>query len=156
MKYRVKRIAPSVPTASMADIAFLLIIFFMLTTSFSPERTSVELPESEFQADVSDEAAIVAIAPDGQIKFTDGEVVSYPVENPAALGVIVGELVRLAPDKQFLIKADRLVPYQRIDDVLEQLRMQGARSIGLLTVRRASPLQQETQEEVPDQQGGTQ
>ena len=42
-----------VPTASMADIAFLLIIFFMLTTSFSPERTSVKLPESVVRAEVT-------------------------------------------------------------------------------------------------------
>ncbi len=146
MKYRVKRIAPSVPTASMADIAFLLIIFFMLTTSFSPERTSVELPQSEFQAEVSDEAAIVAITADGQINFTDGEVPSYPVDSSRSLGVIVGELLRAIPNKQFLIKADRMVPYSAIDEVLEQLRVQGAKTIGLLTVRRPSTRPEEQTE----------
>lgn len=147
MKYRVKRIAPSVPTASMADIAFLLIIFFMLTTSFSPERTNVTLPESEFQTEVSEEAAIIAVTREGELKFTDGEVPSYAVESVEALGQIVAELVRLAPQKQFLIKADRLVPYQEIDAVLEQLRIRGAKTIGLLTVRRASPVQEDEEEE---------
>ena len=33
LKKRQKR-NPEIPTASMADIAFLLLIFFMLTTSF--------------------------------------------------------------------------------------------------------------------------
>ena len=62
-RYYLSPVVPRVPTASMADIAFLLIIFFMLTTSFSPERTSVQLPESQIRTEVSKDAAIVAITP---------------------------------------------------------------------------------------------
>jgi len=39
-RLRVRRVDAVIPTASMADIAFLLIIFFMLTTSFSPVKMS--------------------------------------------------------------------------------------------------------------------
>ena len=35
---------PIIPTASMADIAFLLIIFFMVTISFEVDKTQVMLP----------------------------------------------------------------------------------------------------------------
>jgi biopolymer transport protein ExbD len=137
MKYRVRKIAPVVPTASMADIAFLLIIFFMLTTSFSPERTNVSLPESEIQTEVSDEAAIVAITSDGEVFFTDGEEDSYP-SDPAGVGVITRQLVELVPNKEFLIKADGQVRYETVDEVLEQLRTNGAKRIGMLTRPRAS------------------
>ena len=44
---RLKREAKAgaiIPTASMADIAFLLIIFFMVTTVHEVDRTSVNLP----------------------------------------------------------------------------------------------------------------
>ncbi len=137
MRYRGQRIAPSVPTASMADIAFLLIIFFMLTTSFSPEKTNVQLPSSETQTEVSDDAAIVAVTADGAIHFSDGEAPSEPVESPEALGTIVAELTRLSQNKEFLIKADETVRFEYIDEVLEQLRQNGARNIGMLTRRRA-------------------
>lgn len=137
MRIRVQRIAPTVPTASMADIAFLLIIFFMLTTSFSPERTSVALPKSETQAEVSDEAAIVAVTADGEIHFTDGEAPSQPMSDMRALGAIVHDLVQLAANKEFLIKADEKVRFEAVDDVLETLRNNGAKNIGMLTVRRA-------------------
>lgn len=136
MKYRIQRIAPHVPTASMADIAFLLIIFFMLTTSFSPDRTNVSLPESEIQTEVSDEAAIVAITAEGAVFFTDGEDQSYP-SDPESIGVITRQLIELAPNKEFLIKADGAVQYDLIDQVLEQLRSNGAKNIGMLTRRRA-------------------
>ena len=121
----------------MADIAFLLIIFFMLTTSFSPERTNVALPESAIQTEVSDEAAIVAITADGEMFFTDGEDPSFP-SDPQSVGLLTRDLVELAPNKEFLIKADAQVPYEMIDEVLEQLRNNGAKNIGMLTRRRAS------------------
>ena len=135
---RAKSVAlvPRIPTASMADIAFLLIIFFMLTTSFSPERTSVSLPESEIRTEVSKDAAIVAISSQGEISFTDGDQPAFPLVNIAELGQYVKTLVAAIPRKEFLIKADRDVRYQLVDGVLEQLRTNGARRIGLLTDRK--------------------
>ena len=117
----------------MADIAFLLIIFFMLTTSFSPERTSVQLPESLIQMKVTDEASIIAITRDEQIRFTSGEEESVPLSGPEELGLIVKEIIELVPSKEFVVKADRNVRYEAIDGVLEALRSNGANRIGLLT-----------------------
>ena len=129
-------LVPRIPTASMADIAFLLIIFFMLTTSFSPERTSVSLPESEIRTEVSKDAAIVAISSQGEISFTDGDQPAFTLANIAELGQYVKALVAAIPRKEFLIKADRDVRYELVDGVLEQLRTNGARRIGLLTERK--------------------
>ena len=133
---RVRRIAPLIPTASMADIAFLLIIFFMLTTSFSPERTSVTLPRSEIRTEVPRDAAIIAITEEGFIRFTDGERPAFALGTAAELGPLTQEVVRFLPNKEFVIKADRLVRYELIDAVLEQLRLNGAKKVGLLTERK--------------------
>ena len=133
LRKQLHTVPPSVPTASMADIAFLLIIFFMLTTSFSPERTSVQLPESLIQMKVTDEASIIAITRDEQIRFTSGEEESVPLSGPEELGLIVKEIIELVPSKEFVVKADRNVRYEAIDGVLETLRSNGANRIGLLT-----------------------
>jgi len=132
-RHGVHSIAPTVPTASMADIAFLLIIFFMLTTSFSPERTTVELPPSEIRTEVSRDAAIIAITADGEVRFTDGERPSFPLESVQEVGPLTQEIIGFIPDKEFLIKADRLARYETVDGVLEQLRLNGVQRIGLLT-----------------------
>ena len=133
LRKQLHTVPPSVPTASMADIAFLLIIFFMLTTSFSPERTSVQLPESLIQMKVTEEASIVAITQDEQIHFTSGEEESVPLSGPEELGLIVKEIIELVPSKEFVVKADRNVRYEAIDGVLDALRSNGANRIGLLT-----------------------
>lgn len=140
MKVRVSllSITPSVPTASMADIAFLLIIFFMLTTSFSPERTVVQLPNSMIRTEVAQDAAVVAVTSQGELHFTDGERPSFPLTTIQELGSLTAAIVELLPDKQFLIKADRTARYQVIDQVLEALRVNGAQNIGLLTDRKAA------------------
>lgn len=124
---------PKIPTASMADIAFLLIIFFMLTTSFSPEKTNVTLPESTIQVEVSEDASIVAITADGSILFTSGQEASIPLAGPDELGQKTQQIIDLVPSKEFVIKADRNARYQAIDGVLEALRNNGAKRIGLLT-----------------------
>lgn len=148
LREQVWTIRPTVPTASMADIAFLLIIFFMLTTSFSPERTSVQLPESIISAKVSEEAAIVAVTADGSIVFTSGEEDSYPLSGPEELGILAQSIIELVPSKEFVIKADRLAKYQAIDGVLGALRANGVKRIGLLT-RPEAGAQTPTQS-VPD------
>ena len=123
-RYYVSPVAPQVPTGSMADIAFLLVIFFMLTTSFSPERTSVELPDSQIRTEVSKNAAIVAITQDGILKFTDGERPSFTISE-SELGKLASEIIGFMPGKEFVIKADRSVRYEHVDKVLEQLRLNG-------------------------------
>lgn len=142
LRAQIRGVAPTVPTASMADIAFLLIIFFMLTTSFSPERTSVKLPNSEIRVEVSNLASIIAVTEDGSIHFTTGEETSYPLSGPEELGQLTAEIVKMIPDKEFVIKADRNAEYRYIDQTLDALRTNGALKIGLLTRQKIPNRQQ--------------
>lgn len=134
--YREKRVRPTIPTASMADIAFLLIIFFMLTTSFSPVKTAVDLPESQIRTEVEQNAAIVAITSRNQLVFSDGESPGIDLSTAEELASHIQDVVRNSPKKQFIIKADREVHYLMVDRVLEQLRSNGAKNIGLLTEQK--------------------
>ena len=43
---------PVIPTASMADIAFLLIVFFMVTITFEKDKTQVALPKTELRYEI--------------------------------------------------------------------------------------------------------
>lgn len=134
--HRERNVAAVVPTASMADIAFLLIIFFMLTTSFSPVKTSVDLPESVERAEVEQNAAIIAITTQNEIVFSDGDNPGFSVNSPQELAQHIQSLVRAVPNKQFVIKGDRAVRYASIDAVLDELRRNGAKNIGLLTEQK--------------------
>ena len=51
MKVDKKKSEPEIPTASMADIAFLLIVFFMITSVFSVTRgIEFQLPKNDTNA----------------------------------------------------------------------------------------------------------
>ncbi|MGB7492458.1 MAG: biopolymer transporter ExbD, partial [Thermoanaerobaculia bacterium] len=56
-----------IPTASMADIAFLLIIFFMVTTTFAATRgIDFSLPQEDNSSLVDkEESVLIEIQPGG-------------------------------------------------------------------------------------------
>jgi biopolymer transport protein ExbD len=133
MKIEIRRVQAVVPTASMADIAFLLIIYFMLTTSFSPVKMSVDLAEAANRAEVEKQAAVIAIGIEGQIEVSDGLAPGNRLNSVDELDGFVKEVLTVEPTKQFIIKADRNVRYDTFNTVYERLRTHGARRIALLT-----------------------
>jgi biopolymer transport protein ExbD len=117
----------------MADIAFLLIIFFMVTTAYSLDRTALELPQTAEQQQAPKGAALIVITADEQFLFSAGEEDSRPLGNVDELSASIRSVTgsnRLHP---FTVKADRAVKYRVIDAVLEQLRAAGAENVTLLS-----------------------
>jgi len=122
-----------IPTASMADIAFLLIIFFMVTTAFSLDRTPMELPETAQQEQTPKGAAIISVTEDGIFRFSEGTEDARPVDGITGLAEAIRGVTAANRLHPFIIKADRRVKYGVIDQVLEQLRSAGAEDVTLLS-----------------------
>jgi biopolymer transport protein ExbD len=133
LKRRRSALAGVIPTATMADIAFLLIIFFMVTTAYSLDRTPLELPQTAEQQQAPKGAALIVIAPDDSFRFSAGEEDARPVESIDALAAAIGQVTAANRLQPFTIKADRSVKYRTIDVVLERLRQAGAENITLLS-----------------------
>jgi biopolymer transport protein ExbD len=124
---------PAIPTATMADIAFLLIIFFMVTTAFTIDRTPLELPQTREQQQVPKGAAIISITRQGALRFSPGEKDTQPVAGMEQLGAAIRRAVAANSLHAFVIKADRQAPYRLVDEVLERLRQAGAENVSLLS-----------------------
>jgi biopolymer transport protein ExbD len=138
-RLRVQKVQAVIPTASMADIAFLLIIFFMLTTSFSPVKMSVDLAESASWEEVEKNAAIVAIDPQGSIEVSNGVAPGAVINTMDELDIFAKEVVTTDPTRQFIIKADRNIRYEAFNAVYERLRNNNCRRIALLTIQKKQP-----------------
>jgi biopolymer transport protein ExbD len=123
-----------IPTASMADIAFLLVIFFMVTTAYSLDRTPMELPQTAEQQQTAKGAAIISIDRDGVLRFSAGEADTERVTDLEALTARVADVTRANKLHPFVIKADRRVKYRIIDSVLERMRAAGAENVALLSM----------------------
>jgi biopolymer transport protein ExbD len=125
-----------IPTAMMADIAFLLIIFFMITTVFTLDRTALDLPQTREQQEAGRDAAIIVITPEETFRFSAGEEDTEPVESIEMLSIGIRAVTASNTFHPFTVKADRNVRYRTIDAVLEQLRLAGAQNITLLSEPR--------------------
>ena len=128
-----RALGAAIPTASMADIAFLLIIFFMVTTAYSLDRTPMELPQTQEQAQTQKGAAIISISEDGTIRFSAGESDTATVEGLDGLTAAIRAATATNKLHPFVIKADRRLKYRTIDAVLERLRQAGAENVTLLS-----------------------
>jgi biopolymer transport protein ExbD len=133
LKRSKRSLAAVIPTASMADIAFLLIIFFMVTTAFTLDRTAMELPETEQQEQTQKGSAIISITEDETYRFSEGKEDVRLVDGIGGLAEAIRAVTATNRLHPFIIKADRRVKYRVIDQVLEQLRSAGAENVTLLS-----------------------
>ena len=133
LKRSKRSLAAIIPTASMADIAFLLIIFFMVTTAYSLDRTAMELPTTEQQEQTAKGAAIISITEDETFRFSEGKEDVRLVDGIGGLSEAIRRVTTANRLHPFIIKADRRVKYRVIDQVLEQLRSAGAEDVTLLS-----------------------
>lgn len=113
-----------IPTSSLADIAFLLLIFFMVTTVFRKEqKRDIEWMEAEATEKIGEKRKNILhvwVTQDGRIYIND-----RLIENNQ-----VADIVRplYASNRQLVvaIRADREVPYRQINAITEQLQASGA------------------------------
>jgi biopolymer transport protein ExbD len=123
----------SIPTASMADIAFLLIIFFMLTLTFEVDKTQVVLPKTAIRVEIPKKAAYVSIDESGRIKVSNGEELSASVPGADDVMSFAAGVIAQNPTKEFVVKADENVPYRDVDAVIDALKRAKVRLIYLLS-----------------------
>ncbi len=127
---------PNIPTASMADIAFLLIIFFMLTITFEVDKTQVLLPKTTLRYEIPKKAAYVSIDANGRIRASDGDEASVLVPTADEVLSMAANAISINPAKTFVVKSDGEVPWEKIDEVLDALKRAKVRDLYLLSDQR--------------------
>jgi biopolymer transport protein ExbD len=128
---RGQRVPPEIPTASMADIAFLLIVFFLVTTTMNQDKgLSLHLPPIGESKEVKQKNICnIWINASDQIAFFEAEqlsVVRFDELRPQI------EQRLAANDKLILsLKAERGATYSMFVRVLDELKLSGAQRISI-------------------------
>lgn len=127
---------PYIPTASMADIVFLLIIFFIVTYHIEVDKAKVQLPRTTVRTDVPREAAYVSVDMEGVIRVSEGKETSVPVSSVEEVQTFAQNAIAKNPEKEFVVKADKETRYQVIDKILDALKQARVKTIFLLSEQR--------------------
>ena len=137
---RTPRMPSLVPTGAMAQLAFLVLLFLVVTTIHQVDPTAVALPDSRARVEARKGAALVVLHRDASgglgYRFSDGTAEGHDI----AVGTLhdeVSTIVQADPDRQFVLRADGTVHFEKIDEVLDELRTAGVRTVLLETRQRA-------------------
>ena len=128
-----QRASGEIPTSSMADIAFLLLIFFLVTTVFDEEKgLSIVLPETGNEAEVSANNILhLVIQPNGIVEVKRGESPQIQQASANDIGAIWRFEVGQNENLIAAVKTAPGAPYRYMVDVLDQLQAAGAQRVNL-------------------------
>jgi biopolymer transport protein ExbD len=130
MKIRRREIPVEIPTASMADVAFLLIIFFLVASFYSVTRgIQFSLPKHDEAALTAEpEAAVlIEIASDSSLRVDDRNMAL------ADLKGYIGPKLQQNPTKSVILQTSLDAPYQAMTDVFDELRQVGVQNLVIPT-----------------------
>ena len=114
-----RRRRPRVSLTSLIDVIFILIVFFMLVSSFSQYRV-IDLVKGQAGAGGQSVALGLVLRADGQLLTLEGA----PVDEALAQAVKSNQPVS--------IYLERSVPIQQGVDALDRLKIMGVRSVSLV------------------------
>jgi biopolymer transport protein ExbD len=122
---RKSKVASEIPDSSLADVAFLLLIFFMVSTVFRKERPrEIQRPDAAATQQVDAKRKNILhlwVDPDGTVYINDAIT---PLE---AIPPLVQNLyIETNRELVVAIRSDRSVPYNTINQITEALRDGGA------------------------------
>lgn len=117
--------------SSLTDIVFLLLVFFLLTSSFIvTEGIKVTLPQADNTTTSEQEQLVVALLNDGRIFLNNVEVAEAMF--PSALKERLTN-----PEKQVIVlSSDADVPLERAVYVMDEAKGLGATRFFISTIRK--------------------
>ncbi len=138
MNYQKKQLAPDL--TPLIDVVFLLLIFFMVATTFDDRGgMRIELPKSQLaKPEEVTEKISVLVTKDFQLKLKvdrkDGS--TFVDITKEELKTKLEKEITALKDKRVSILADRDMDYGQVVDIMSDIKAAGAQSIDIETKRK--------------------
>lgn len=114
--------------SSLTDIVFLLLIFFLLSSSFVIQSgIKVKLPKSETSEQETQRQIVVTVTDKGVIFLNDKQVTAE------TLGALLAPMIQQDHEKVVVIKADQTVSLQSAVQVMDIAKGVGAARLVIAT-----------------------
>ncbi|MHB1194041.1 MAG: ExbD/TolR family protein [Longimicrobiales bacterium] len=128
-----RSVSGEIPVASTADIAFLLLIFFLVSTTFPKDKgLAIVLPAPSEQVEVSQRDILhLAIRLDGVVEVKRGESQQIQEIRPREVEGLWRQEFASNPSLVAAIRTHPEAPYRFTVDVLDALQSANAQRISL-------------------------
>jgi biopolymer transport protein ExbD len=125
MQFRIKRyIKPVINIASLVDVLFLLLIFFMVTSAFVEQpNIKLELPSTRHSEISKMNNMVLSIARDGKLFLQDRPVDKKNLDKE------LRRVILDTGDEVLVLKADKFVPYGVVIDIMDAVKGAGFRKV---------------------------
>ena len=129
LKKKIRRSA-ELNIAPMMDMVFILLIFFIVTTSFTRETgVDVSKPKAASAKTLSRQIILIGVTKEGSIHINEGQV------GLNVLGTILKRYMAETPDRPVIIVADRDAPVAKVVDILDECNLAKVRKVSLSAER---------------------
>lgn len=118
----------------LIDVVFLLLIFFMVSTTFKDQsEIEIRLPTaSEEPKEMTLESVVITIDDKGQFFVNDHPLINTQLTTlKRALKEVVGD----EKDPLIIVKADAMTPHQAVITAMDASRQLGFARLGFATVK---------------------
>ena len=124
---------PRIRIINLVDILFILLLFFIATTTFryeSPAAVKLSLPEAKTAEELGKKRLarqLISVTSDGAVYFDQERVLLSSLEKR------LEQLKTKEPELTLELSADRNVPYGTIVNIVDAARLAGIRNITAFT-----------------------
>ncbi len=126
-----EEVVSEINVVPMVDIMLVLLIIFMVITPMLSKGVSVDLVKTRNPVTMQDadkeDAVLVAVTRDGRVYLDTTQMA------PEMLTQKVQDLLTNRLDKTVYLKADARARYERVVEVVNNLRAAGVDNVGLIT-----------------------
>jgi biopolymer transport protein ExbD len=128
---------PEINLISLIDIALLLVIFFMLTSTFMQEgRLKIELPQASLAPTGKQkmDPIVVTVTQSGSYRVNDRELIN---SSPDTLRAAILEVAGADRDKPVTVRADGRATHQSVVSAMDVLGKLGFVRLNIATVEES-------------------
>jgi biopolymer transport protein ExbD len=117
----------------MLDIVFIMLIFFIVTTSFTRETgVVVDKPLADQAAALQNGTILIAVRPSGEIWMENRQVEMNEVRQ------MVERATSENPEGSVVIVADKGARIGTVTQVMDRVRLAGVESVSISAIRRGN------------------
>lgn len=125
-----KQDVDNIDVSPLIDMVFILLIFFMVTTTFVKDmKLDINRPAASSASKSNTKVIRVYIDNAGEVYIDNQSVKIWAIQSK------LRGMLRSSTEKSVLVVTDSTIPVEKLIDVVDECRMSGAEDVAVSTVK---------------------